>query len=208
MSSFASYGDKLKTKLIGRHDSIPSNNMTRSTDSMAQDNTSTTSSSVRSRLFDRERLNLESHQLVYCATYAQDSITEDITLSELRQIIDYTKCFNNDKSCKRYLQETQHIVSFLICSDNISKELIPEIHYLHNIRLIYIYSRNDEHDQQWLSKYLKVRLKQQLVITQNHRHCRSDKFTRIVNLYFKHSIVMSKSIWKRRRTDCLVTLTN
>jgi hypothetical protein len=196
MSSFSSHGDKLKAKLLRRQGSTPSNNIP------------TTSSSVRSRLFDRERYNLESHQLICCDTNTQNSITRDITLSELRQIIDYTKCFDNDKSCKRYLEETQHIVSFLICSDNISTQLIPEIHHLQNIRSIYVYSPNSEHHQQWSSEYVKVRLKPRLIIMQDHLHYRSSKFARIVNPYFKYSIVMSRNIWKRSRTDCLVTLIN
>ncbi|CAF1375814.1 unnamed protein product, partial [Adineta ricciae] len=112
---------------------------------------------MESRRFNRERLNLESHQLVCYDTYSQHATARNFTLTELRQIIDYTKFFDNNKSCKRYLEETQHIVSFLICSDTTSEQLIPEIHELPNVRFIYIYSPHNDYDQQWMNKYMKIK---------------------------------------------------
>lgn len=178
-------------KLLRRQELTPPKNMTtfvRSSQFYAR-STPTSSSSVRSRLFDRERLNLESHQLVGCDIHILGDLTEDTTLAALRQIVDYTKLFGSGESCKHYLQETQHIVSFLICSDKIGEHLIPEIHHFHNIRSIYVYSQNSEYHQQWPSQYTKVKLKQNSLVAQDSFYCRSDKFTPIANPYFRHSIV-------------------
>ena len=194
MSYFFSYSNKLKAKSFRKHALTHSNNRADSSNSKTQNKISTISSSMESRRFNRERLNLESHQLVCYDTYNQHATARSFTLTELRQIVDYTKFFDNSKSCKHYLEETQHIVSFLICSGNASEQLIPEIHELSNVHFIYIYSQHNEYDQQWMNKYMKVRLKLIFTITREHCHCRSNKFTLIINLYFRQSRATSRSI--------------
>ncbi|CAF1108164.1 unnamed protein product [Didymodactylos carnosus] len=55
------------------------------------------------RTFDRERVNLESHQLVWCDKNVNDSVT---LVEALRKIVDYTKLFDNVEACKQYLNTT------------------------------------------------------------------------------------------------------
>ncbi|UJR11417.1 hypothetical protein I4U23_015597 [Adineta vaga] len=162
MLCFSSHGDKLKLKLLRRRNLTATKNMNTFVGSsqssmISADNTIQGNSPIRSRLFDRERLNLESHQLVWCDNHVHDGLNGDLTISKLREIVDYTKFFDNQDSCKHYLQESQYVVCFLVCSDNIGKQLIPEIHHLQNIRSIFVYSQNSEHLQSWPSSYTKVK---------------------------------------------------
>lgn len=158
MSHLSSYCDKLRTKLL-RRQREPSTATTMSADSlpfhMKSTNRVTQASDVsatRARLFDREQLNLDAHQLVLCGTYLPD-----LNLLKLRQTIDYTKVFGSGEACKRYLQETPQIISFVVCADSLGEQFISEINDLHNVRSIYLYFDKSVGHEQWLNQYSKVR---------------------------------------------------
>ncbi len=112
------------------------------------------------RVFNRERVNLEPHQLVWCDANIDIMISTESTVSleDLRKIVDYTKLFDHVKECQQYLTQTTDSVTFLVCSGELGEKIIPEIHQLRNVELIYIYSRDRDHHQQWASNLTKVRL--------------------------------------------------
>jgi len=112
------------------------------------------------RMFNRERMNLEPHQLVWCDSNINIMVNTEsvVNLEGLRKIVDYTKLFDNLEECQRYLTEATDSATFLVCSGELGEKIIPEIHQLGNIRSIYIYCRDKDHHQQWSSQSTKVRL--------------------------------------------------
>jgi hypothetical protein len=117
-------------------------------------------------VLDRKTTNLESHQMVWVS-----SSNEVVSLQSLRCIVDYVCLFKNVRSSRAYIQRTLDTVTFLVCSQQFSRILIPKIHHLRHVYLIYVYACDadlettattaknmfsQEEDQQWLSTYKKV----------------------------------------------------
>jgi hypothetical protein len=112
------------------------------------------------RVFNRERVNLESHQLVWCNINVNITTNAEpiATLEDLRKIVDYTKLFNSVEECQQHLTQTTDSVTFLVCSDELGKKMIPEIYQLNNISSIYIYCRDINYHNGWFSNFTKVRV--------------------------------------------------
>ncbi|CAF0920489.1 unnamed protein product [Adineta ricciae] len=82
--------------------------------------------SIPSYSFDREEINLESHQVVWCDIQDKSLAEEETTEigSRLRKIVDYTRFFNDVNECEDYLEETSKTNTFLICSGEVGKALM------------------------------------------------------------------------------------
>ncbi|CAF4059940.1 unnamed protein product [Rotaria sordida] len=121
---------------------------------MARPKISTEDISRYNHLFNRERVNLESHQLIWLdANWKKDKTT----LENLRKIVDYTKIFDNMDECLVYINQTDTTVTFLICSGQMGETFTSKVHHFDSIYAIYIYCQNKEYHQKWASKYSKVR---------------------------------------------------
>ncbi|CAF3851750.1 unnamed protein product [Rotaria magnacalcarata] len=110
-------------------------------------------------LINDEKINLESHQLVWLDEKTSEQISENIvTIESLRKIVDYTKLFDNVEECRQYLENSKdHNDIFLVTSGQSGEKLIPEVHRLQNVLLIYVYCQDKEYHEQWASKYQKVK---------------------------------------------------
>lgn len=113
------------------------------------------------RFFNREQFNLEPHQLVWCSSKINDKFisNKSITLQRLREIVDYTKLFQNDvKDCVKHLELTTDSVTFLVCSDGIAEKLLARVHDFKSVRIIYVYCCNTDEDnyKSWSSSFTKV----------------------------------------------------
>ncbi|CAF1451522.1 unnamed protein product [Rotaria magnacalcarata] len=108
-------------------------------------------------LINDEKINLESHQLVWLDEKTSEQISENIvTIESLRKIVDYTKLFDNVEECRQYLENSKdHNDIFLVTSGQSGEKLIPEVHRLQNVLLIYVYCQDKEYHEQWASKYQK-----------------------------------------------------
>lgn len=112
-------------------------------------------------VFDRDRINLDSHQLVWLDANVYNAGDENstTTIASLRQIIDYTKLFDTVESCQQYLENKQNTSqTFLVTSGQLGEILIPKIHHLDNIIIVYVYCQNKDYHQTWTSKYPKVKI--------------------------------------------------
>jgi hypothetical protein len=110
-----------------------------------------------STMFNREKVNLESHQLVWADANINNGSTDSVvTLQELRKIIDYTRLFDNVEVCKTYIEQSYDTTTFLVCSGQLGEQLVPLIHGLKHILSIYIYCLNKEYHQLWALHYSKV----------------------------------------------------
>lgn len=95
----------------------------------------------------RQRPNLEGYQLVWCDDNEVTQNAENsITLTKLRDIVNYTQLFNDISSCRRYIEQTSDTTTFLVCAVNMAFSLIPQVHELKNIKLIYIHSNGKSPD--------------------------------------------------------------
>lgn len=129
------------------------------------------------QLFEDERFQVEFHQLVWCdaevysimnttlpgkgdfrkITYYANEFNGTLTNRKMERIIEWTKKFNNIEECRRYMEQTKHIDTFLVCSGSFGQNLIPQVHHLCNIESIYIFCKNVEYHKQWSSSFSKVR---------------------------------------------------
>lgn len=107
-------------------------------------------------VFDRERENSESHQLIWLESNIHTSGKSTITIAELRKIVDYTKLFDDIEECIYFIERTTHIATFIVTSDDLGQLLISKIHDQSNIKSIYIFCQSLQFHQQWASKHLKV----------------------------------------------------
>ena len=107
--------------------------------------------SVPSYSFDRQRINLESHQIVWCDVARDKSLAEEETPeidNRLRKIVDYTRFFNDVTECEEYLEDTSETDTFLICFGEVGKILMTRCDQW-EIRSMYIICRNDEEYGYW-----------------------------------------------------------
>jgi hypothetical protein len=107
----------------------------------------------------RQSSNLEGHQLVWCDdNEVTQNAENDITLTKLRDAVNYTKLFNDVSSCRRYIEQTSDTTTFLVCAVNMAFSLIPQVHELRNVKSIYIHSNGKSLDSsQTLANFSKVR---------------------------------------------------
>ncbi|CAF0914997.1 unnamed protein product [Adineta ricciae] len=106
------------------------------------------------RFFDRERINLESHQLMFLNTEPDQLL---FTLNQLRQIVDHTRITDTIDETLQAIQQTTDTTTFLICFVHLGEILIPQIHTFENVRSIYIYCHSQPYDEQWLNEYPKIK---------------------------------------------------
>ncbi|CAF1462512.1 unnamed protein product, partial [Didymodactylos carnosus] len=129
------------------------------TSASASTSTTADTTATRPTVFNRERVNLESHQLVWLDPNVNNSNESEssITIEDLRKIIDYTKLFDNVEECQQYIVQTKDTTTFLVISEQLGQILIPQIHHLKNIWIIYVYCHNTEYHQPWASHYSKIK---------------------------------------------------
>ncbi|CAF1059361.1 unnamed protein product [Didymodactylos carnosus] len=153
-------------------------------------NATTTTSDTQVTVFNRERVNLESHQLIWLDhnVSSNNDINTSTTFEGLGKIVAYTKLFHDIEGCLQYIERTKDTATFLVCSGKLGQALIPQIHNLKTIWLTYIYYHNKQYHQQWASNYSKVRLIMLKEIKQVYvtlEHLLND-LTQDVEEYLKH----------------------
>lgn len=107
-------------------------------------------------VFDRKSINLESYQLIYLAEPTIE-LQDKFNIQMLRKIVDYTRIFTDSETCWRYLEETCGITTFMICTNEQGKKLIPKIYKQKNICSIYVYCENSCDNLSWTSRFEKVK---------------------------------------------------
>lgn len=160
MSSYDSIQESKITVCVQQQHSRIITNETASTSKDISPSITTTETEYRRRFFDRNSINLESHQLIFLDKNSTDSGQDKpiVTLEELRKIVDYTKVINNVEEALQYMEQTQKTTTFLVCSDDLGQIIVPQIHLLENIRSIYIYCSDEQYHKQWSTDYTKVNI--------------------------------------------------
>ena len=77
---------------------------------------------------------------------------------KLRSTTQAFKPFEDVKSCERFIHSVSpnhHIV--LIASGRFSQEIVPNIHSLSQVSVIYVYCMKKEYMEEWAKQYNKVK---------------------------------------------------
>ena len=101
--------------------------------------------------------NLETFSLLWLDTpidYIQKNVD---TQQQLRTLINRLEIFQDDQECERYIQSiSTEIRLVLLVSCESAQKLVPRIHQLRQLSLIYVYSMDEKADQQWAVQFTKV----------------------------------------------------
>ncbi|CAF1612238.1 unnamed protein product [Didymodactylos carnosus] len=88
----------------------------------------TTASKEPKKSFNRERMNLESHQLIWLDENVNSSEYENQRITTtLRKIVDYTKVFHSTDECQQHIQQTKYSRTFVVSSGQMTEMILPQI---------------------------------------------------------------------------------
>ncbi|CAF4449693.1 unnamed protein product, partial [Adineta steineri] len=77
---------------------------------------------------------------------------------QLRTLIHQLKTFDNTRDCLEYIRhisKTDRII--LIVSGRLGQEIVPRIHRLRQVSIIYVYCMDKEKNSKWARKYSKIK---------------------------------------------------
>ncbi|CAF2520409.1 unnamed protein product [Rotaria sp. Silwood2] len=103
--------------------------------------------------------NIETFSLIWLDAAVNSSKENIQAQPDLRAIINYLKVFENVEKCEKYIRkshESDRIV--LIVSGGLGQEIVPRIHKLRQLCVIYIYCMNKKKNKKWASQYSKIKL--------------------------------------------------
>lgn len=101
--------------------------------------------------------NLETFSLIWLDATVNTSRENINAQTDLRNIINYLKPFDNSEKCEKYIRKSQksdRIV--LIVSGGLGKEIVPRIYKLQQVCAIYVYCMNKKKNKEWADQYSKV----------------------------------------------------
>jgi len=99
---------------------------------------------------------LETYSLVW----VDDSVNSNENRNaqqQFRSAINYIRVFENSTECETYIRQSKDDQIVLIASGKLGSVIVPLIHSLRQISLIYIYCLNFSKHQEWASKFPKIR---------------------------------------------------
>ncbi|CAF3915640.1 unnamed protein product [Rotaria sp. Silwood1] len=80
------------------------------------------------------------------------------TEQQLRSIINHLRKFQDVALCQKYIHErTAKERVLMVVSGQLGREIVPSIHHLRQVISIYVYCFDKKRNEQWASKYAKVR---------------------------------------------------
>ena len=80
----------------------------------------------------------------------------EIVLSQLRNICNDVHSFTNVDTCIDFLTEIDDHKAFMIISEVLCQQLVPNIHEISQLEAIFIYSSQQLQDEQWIRKWSKI----------------------------------------------------
>lgn len=98
--------------------------------------------------------NFESFSFVWLEKNANRLKTKFDTQNQFQNRL---QTFDDENRCEHYIQKlptNSRII--LIVSDQFGNKLIPRVHRLQQISIIYVYGTNDDSKQEWIKDYNKV----------------------------------------------------
>lgn len=75
---------------------------------------------------------------------------------KLRHIVDNLRTFDNIQQCEQYIRKVTNEKIVLIVSGAFGRQIVPQLHHLHQLSACYIYCQDEKANKQWSEKYSKV----------------------------------------------------
>ena len=79
------------------------------------------------------------------------------SLRNLREIVHVINTYTNVDECMNFIKQIEDESIFLIVSGSLGKQIISDIHDMHQIDSIYVFCRKIERHQPWTSQWAKIR---------------------------------------------------
>ena len=76
---------------------------------------------------------------------------------KLRTVINQVKVFESGAECESYIRELEDDNILLIISEHLASTVVPHIHWLKKITLIYVYCLDCSKELEWTLKFSKIR---------------------------------------------------
>jgi tetratricopeptide (TPR) repeat protein len=102
--------------------------------------------------------DLEKFTLIWLDAAINESENRT-TQNNLRKLSDQFKPFDNSNECQLHIQSLsidERVV--LIVSGRLGREIVPNIHEIEQIYLIYVYCYNKEANERWAKDYSKIKI--------------------------------------------------
>ncbi len=101
----------------------------------------------------------DKHLEIFCLIWLDANGAESRdTEQKLRSVINYLKKFQDVKQCQQYIEErSKNDRLVIIVSGRLGREIVPSIHKLRQVVSIYVYCMNKKSNEQWSSKFAKVK---------------------------------------------------
>ena len=104
--------------------------------------------------------NLETFSLIWLDDSTTSSNEDEHIEQDLRNIINHLIKFENEQTCQQYIEERSEEDKLILIVNSLSSyTLIPRIHQLRQVYSIYIYCKNNAVNQEWITKFPKVKLR-------------------------------------------------
>jgi tetratricopeptide (TPR) repeat protein len=140
------------------HKIIDSSNKTEQTSDSSNIATATTIRTVQSNTIQLRRRIVRNYLLIWLND-SIDETKEDYqnALAQLRNIVNDTNVFTNTDQCVDFITDIDDERVFMIISGALGKDLVPKIHDIAQISVIYIFCDNKEWHEQWAKEWLKIK---------------------------------------------------
>ena len=79
------------------------------------------------------------------------------TLQQLRTILSNVQVFTESSTCVDFLRDISQEKVFVIISDDMVKDLVPQLHSMPQVNTIYISRNNPESDRTWIKEWPKIK---------------------------------------------------
>lgn len=101
--------------------------------------------------------SLETYFLLWLDVAVNSSEENIHAQQQLRSSINQLTTYDNDAICEQYIHSVpkdDRIV--LIVSGQRGQQIVPRIHHLPQLTLIYVYCKNQKYHEQWAKQFYKV----------------------------------------------------
>jgi len=103
--------------------------------------------------------NLETFSLIWLDDNTNNNKEDENIEQDLRNVINHLTKFENEQACQQYIEErSEDDRLILIVNDLFGHTLVPRIHQLRQVYSIYIHYKNTLVNEEWISKFTKVKL--------------------------------------------------
>ncbi|CAF0871705.1 unnamed protein product [Didymodactylos carnosus] len=105
-----------------------------------------------------QQRSLECFEIIWLDAHIDKKTNDNSnTLTQLRRVVNNNlKTFDNPDQCSHYISSIQNQKIFLIVSGAVGQIVVPQVHALTQIELIYVFCFDKAKHEKWTNKYKKI----------------------------------------------------